>query len=51
MAASVSLSLIEQKCVHMVAWYEEKNDRIIRKRVENEENIYELLNRLLYLES
>ena len=50
-AASVSLSLIEQKCVHMVAWYEEKNDRIIRKRVENEENIYELLNRLLYLES
>lgn len=51
MAASVSLSLIEQKCVHMVAWYEKKNDRIIRKRVENEENIYELLNRLLYLES
>lgn len=51
MAASVSLSLIEQKCVHMVTWYEEKNDRIIRKRVENEENIYELLNRLLYLES
>lgn len=51
MAASVSLSLIEQRCVHMVAWYEDKNDRIIRKRVENEENIYELLNRLLYLES
>lgn len=51
MASSISLSLVEEECVHMVAWYEQKNDRIITKRVSDEENIYELLNRLLYLEA
>lgn len=51
MASSISLSLVEEECVHMVAWYEQKNDRIIKKRVSDEENIYELLNRLLYIET
>lgn len=50
-AASLSLSLVEEQCVHMVAWYEEKNQRIVKKRICDEENIYELLNRLLYLET
>lgn len=50
-AASLSLSLVEERCVHMVAWYEEKNQRIVKKRICDEENIYELLNRLLYLET
>lgn len=46
--ASLSMSLLEAECVHMVAWYEKENKRIEKKRVSKEENIYELLNRLLY---
>lgn len=49
--SSLSLSLLEAECVHMVAWYESENHRIQRKRVSKEEHIYELLNRLLYVES
>lgn len=51
MVASVSLSLLEDKCVHMVAWYEEKNKKIRCKRISREEHIYELLYRLLFVES
>ncbi len=51
MAASLSLSLVEMKCVHMVAWYEPDNKRIQRKRISKEAHIYELLNRLLYAKS
>ncbi len=47
-AASLSLSLLEEDCVHMVAWYEKENQKIQKKRVSKEEHIYELLNRLLY---
>ena len=47
--ASLSLSLLEEKCVHMVAWYEPENQRIRKKRISREEHIYELLNRLLYV--
>ena len=47
--ASLSMSLLEAECVHMVAWYEKENHRIRKKRVSKEENIYELLNRLLYV--
>lgn len=47
-AASLSMSLLEQKCVHMVAWYEEENQKIQKKRISKEEHIYELLSRLLY---
>lgn len=48
LAASLSRTLLEEKCVHMVAWYEVENQRIHKKRVSKEEHIYELLNRLLY---
>ena len=48
-AASLSLSLLEEKCVHMVAWYEPENQTVCQKRVSREEHIYELLNRLLYV--
>lgn len=47
--ASLAMSLLEEECVHMVAWYESENQRIQKKRVSKEEHIYELLNRLLYL--
>lgn len=46
--SSLSLSLLEEKCVHMVAWYEPENRRIQKKRISKETHIYELLNRLLY---
>ena len=50
MAASISFSLIEAECVHMVSWYEKKNQRICKKRVSRLEHVYELVNRLLYVE-
>ena len=48
LTASLSRSLLEEACVHMVAWYEVENQRIQKKRISKEEHIYELLNRLLY---
>ena len=47
-AASLSMSLLEAECVHMVAWYEVENRKIQKKRISKEEHIYELLVRLLY---
>lgn len=49
-ASSLSLSLLEEKCVHMVAWYEPANQRVKKKKVSKEEHIYELLNRMLFVE-
>lgn len=49
LVASISVSLVNEKCVHTVAWYEPQNDKIKRKRVSKEKNMYELLNHLLYL--
>lgn len=46
--ASLSRSLLEEKCVHMVAWYEPENQRIQKKRISKDAHIYELLYRLLY---
>lgn len=48
LTASLSRSLLEEACVHMVAWYEVENRRVQKKRISKEEHIYELLNRLLY---
>lgn len=45
-AASVSLSLFEEKCPHLVAWYEPGNERVKKKKVNKEIHIYELLNYL-----
>jgi hypothetical protein len=46
--ASLSRTLLEEKCVHTVSWYEVENQTIQKKRISKEEHIYELLNRLLY---
>lgn len=48
--ASLSLSLLEERCVHLVAWYEVENQRIVKKRISKEEHVYELLHRLLLTE-
>lgn len=49
LAASLSLSLIEEKCVHMVSWYECENKTVYKKKVSKLEHIYELLHRLMYV--
>lgn len=51
LAASLSTSLLEENCVHMVAWYESGNKVIRKKKISKEEHIYELLYRLLYVEN
>ncbi|HBA62374.1 MAG TPA: hypothetical protein DCZ20_00790 [Lachnospiraceae bacterium] len=49
-ASSLAFSLLEERCVHMVAWYEPKNRMIQKKRISKEEHIYELMNRMLFVE-
>lgn len=49
-ASSLALSLLEERCVHMVAWYEPKNQMMQKKRISKEEHIYELMNRMLFVE-
>lgn len=49
-AASLSLSLIQEKCIHMAAWFEEKNQRIVKRKIDSEEEVYALVWRLLVLE-
>lgn len=49
--AGISFSLIAAGVVHMVAWYEKSTENIIKFKVKREEDVYELLHRLLYVES
>ena len=46
-AASLSVTLAEQKCIHMAAWYEEKNERIVKMSIRDEESAYEFIWRLM----
>lgn len=51
-AASLSVTLAAERCIHMAAWYEEKNERIVRRRISDEESacsmIWELMEMLPY---
>lgn len=49
-AASLSITLLEEKCIHMAAWFEEKNGRVIKWRVSTAEAVYEWIWRLLSTE-
>ena len=49
-AASLSITLAEQKCIHIAAWYEEKNERIGMKRVKDEKSACELIWQLMEIE-
>lgn len=49
--ASISMTLMAEKVVHQVAWFEPENHRIVKKRIRKEEHVYELMHRLLLLES
>ena len=48
--ASLSLTLAEEHCIHMAAWYEEKNSRIIKWPVYQPEDTYALIWRMLELQ-
>ena len=41
--ASLSITLVSEKCIHMAAWYEEKNERIVRWRVADEESACDMI--------
>lgn len=49
-AASLSVTLAAEKCIHMAAWYEEKNERIVRWRVEDEESAWRMVWNMLEME-
>jgi hypothetical protein len=47
LAASISFSLMDQKCPHFVAWYSREKDAIRRIRVDDEESFYIFLDAYL----
>lgn len=49
--ASLSLTLIEEKCIHMAAWFEEKNQRVVKRKIDSEEAVYAMIWQLLVQES
>ncbi len=49
-AASLSMTLLEEKCIHMAAWFEEKSARVVKWKVNNAEAVYEWIWRLLSTE-
>lgn len=49
-AASLSVTLLEEKCIHMAAWFEEKSGQVIKWRVSSAEAVYEWIWRLLSTE-
>ncbi len=49
-AASLSVTLLEEKCIHMAAWFEEKSGQVIKWRVSTAEAVYEWIWRLLSTE-
>lgn len=49
-AASLSVTLLEEKCIHMAAWFEEKSGQVIKWRVDTAEAVYEWIWRLLSTE-
>lgn len=49
-AASLSITLLEEKCIHMAAWFEEKSGQAVKWRVSTAEAVYEWIWRLLSTE-
>ena len=42
--------LTEEKCIHMAAWYEEKNERIVRWRITDEESACDMIWNLMEIQ-
>lgn len=49
-AACLSLTLAWEKCIHMAAWFDEKNERVIKRKIDSEEAVYEFIYHLLDIE-
>ena len=49
-AASLSMTLAQEKCIHMAAWFDEKDARVVKYKVNSEEAAYELVWTLLDME-
>lgn len=49
-AASLSITLVSEKCIHMAAWYEEKNERVVRWRVSDEESACDMIWNLMEIQ-
>lgn len=41
--ASLSRTLVEERCMHVVAWFDQRNVRIVQWHVKEEETFYEML--------
>ncbi|MCI9491191.1 MAG: DUF58 domain-containing protein [Dorea sp.] len=46
-AASISVTLLEENCIHMAAWFEEKSGQVIKWKADSAEAVYEWIWRLL----
>lgn len=46
-ASAISFALVDAKCPHIVSWYDDTEDDLVRTRVDDEESFYEW--QLLYL--
>ena len=49
-AASLSITLMSEKCIHMAAWYEEKNERVVRWRISDEESACDMIWNLMEIQ-
>ena len=49
-AASLSITLVEYKCIHMAAWYDEKEMQVVRHRIRDEESACEFIWELMDLQ-
>lgn len=49
-AASLSMTLLEEKCIHMISWFDEKNLKVVKRRVDSEESLYAWIWRLFEAE-
>lgn len=49
-AASLSITLVEYKCIHMAAWYDEKEMQVVRCRIRDEESACEFIWELMDLQ-
>ncbi len=48
--ADLSMTLLEEHCIHMIAWFDEKNLRVVKFRVDSEQSVYEWVWRLIEAE-
>ena len=42
-AASLSITLVEEKCIHLAAWYEEDTEQIVTVKVKDEESCCQMV--------